>query len=56
MTQTTYFSILIHAKQLSLMTLSDKTAGNGKNGSVTDGWTDGPMDAQTYGRTERREV
>ena len=38
------------------MTLSDKTAGNGKNGSVTDGWTDGPMDAQTYGRTERREV
>ena len=34
-TQTTYFSLLTHAKQLSLVILCDTTAGIGKNGSVT---------------------
>ena len=43
-TQTTYFSLLTHAKQLLLVTLCDTTAEIGKNGSVTY--------RRTYGRTE----
>ena len=39
-TQTIYFSILTHAKQLLIVTLCETTAGNGKNLSVTDGQTD----------------
>ena len=50
--QTTYFSLLTHAKQLSLVTLCDTTAGIGKNGHVTYVHTDVRMD----GRTDRREV
>ena len=41
-TQTKYFSLLTHVKQLSLVTLCDTTAGIGKNGTVT----------MTYVRTE----
>ena len=47
-TKTIYFSLLTHAKQLSLLTYCDMTAGIGKNGSVTYG--------HMYGRTDRREV
>ena len=36
MTQTTYFSLSTHAKQLSLVTFCETTAGIGKNESVTD--------------------
>ena len=43
-TQTTFFTLLAYAKQLSLVTLCDMTAGR----SVTYG--------RTYGRTDRREV
>ena len=32
-----------HAKQLSLVTLSDTTTRMGKNGSVTYGWKDRQM-------------
>ena len=47
-----YVSLLTHAKQLSLVTFCETTAGIGKNGSVTYGRTDGRMDR----RTDRREV
>ena len=45
-TQTIYFSHLTHAKQLSLVTFCETTAGIGKKMKVR----------QTYGRTDRREV
>ena len=48
LTQSTYFSLLAHAKQLLLVTLSDATAGIGKNGSVTY--------IQAHRWTDRREV
>ena len=47
-TQDAYFSLLTHAKQLSLVALCDTTAGIGKNGSVTSVRTN----VQTNGRTE----
>ena len=43
-TQTTYSSLLTHAKQLLLVTFCETSAGNKKNESVTD--------VRTYGRTE----
>ena len=54
-TQTTYFSLLTHAKQLSFVTLCDTTAGIGKNGSVTyvrlyrrtEGRTEGQTDVKS---------
>ena len=45
--QTTYFSLITHAKQLSSVTLCETTAGIGKNGSVTD--------RRTYVRTDGRK-
>ena len=46
-TQTTYFSLSTHAKQLSLVILCDTTAGFRKNGSVTNGRTDVRTEGQT---------
>ena len=37
-TQTTYYSLLTHAKELSLMTFYDTTSGSRKNGKVMDGF------------------
>ena len=51
-TQTTYFSLLTHAKQLSLVTLCDTTARIGKNGSVTYIRTYGHMYVRTHVCTE----
>ena len=39
-TKTTYFSLITHAKKLSLVTLCDTTARIERNGSVTDRRTD----------------
>ena len=44
-TQTTYFSLLTHAKHLSLVTFCETTAGIGKK------WK---CDVRTYGRTDVR--
>ena len=46
-TQTTYFSLLTHAKQLSLVILCDTIAGFRKNGSVTEGRTNLRTEGQT---------
>ena len=46
-THTSYFSLLTHAKQLSLVTLSDMTTGIGNNGSVTDERTDRRTDVKS---------
>ena len=46
-TQTTYFSLLTHAKQLSLVTFCETTAGIGKNESVTDLRTEGQADVKS---------
>ena len=46
-TQTTYFSLLTHVKQLSSVTFCDTTAGIGKNGSVTYGRRDGQTDVKS---------
>ena len=46
-TQTTYFSLITHAKQLSSVTLCETTAGIGKNGSVTFGRTEGQTDVKS---------
>ena len=43
-TQTTYFSPLTHAKQLTSVAFCDTTAGIGRNESVTDITTDGRID------------
>ena len=51
-THTTHFSLLTHAKQLSLATFCDMTAGIGKNESVTYGQTDGRMEGQTDVKSE----
>ena len=46
-TQTIHFSLLTHAKHLSLVTLCDTTAGIGKNGSVTYIRTEGETDVKS---------
>ena len=46
-TQTTYFSLLTHAKHLSLVTFCETTAGIKKNESVTDGRTEGQTDVKS---------
>ena len=46
-TQTTYFSLLTHAKQLSSVTFCEKTAGIEKNASVTDARTEGQTDVKS---------
>ena len=46
-TQTTYFSLLTHAKHLSLETFCETTAGIGKKESVTDGRTEGQTDVKS---------
>ena len=48
-TQTTYFSLLTHAKQLSSVTICDKTAGIGKKMEVDN-------DVRADRRTDRHEV
>ena len=53
-TQTTYFSLLTHAKQLSLVTFCETTAGIGKNENVTDRQTDGRTDGRTDGWKDRQ--
>ena len=51
-TQTTYFSLLTHAKHLSLVTFCETTAGIGKNGSVTYRQADGRTERQTDMKSE----
>ena len=51
-TQTTYFSLLTHAKQLSIVTFCDTTAEIGKNGNVTYRCTDGHTKEQTDVKSE----
>ena len=51
-TQTTYFSLLTHAKQLSLVTFCETTAGIQKNESVTYGRRYGRMEGQTDVKSE----
>ena len=51
LTQTTCFSISTHAKQLSLVTFCETTAGIRKKWKC-----DVRTDVRTYGRTDRREV
>ena len=46
-TQTTYFSLLTHAKQLSFVTFCDATADLERNGSVTNGQTEGQTDVKS---------
>ena len=46
-TQTTYFSLLTHAKHLSLVTFCEKTAGIEKNARVTDARTEGQTDVKS---------
>jgi len=48
-TKNAYFSLLIHIKQLLLVTICDTTAGNG---SVM-GWDSLPMEGQTDLNVER---
>ena len=51
-TQTTYFSLLTHVKQLSSVTFCDTTAGIGKKESVTYGRMDGRTEGQTDVKSE----
>ena len=53
-TQTTYFSLLTHVKQLSSVTFCDTTAGIGKNGSVTDEQMDVWKGVRTDKQKERQ--
>ena len=46
-TQTTYFSLLTQAKQLSSVTFCDTTARTGKNGIVTYERTEGQTDVKS---------
>ena len=46
-TQTTYFSLLAHAKQLVIVTLCDTIAGIGKIGSVAYVRTEGQTDVKS---------
>ena len=50
-TQTTYFSLLTHAKQLSLGTFCEPRAGIGKKLKF-DGRTDGRTEGQTDVKSE----
>ena len=50
-TQTTYFSLLTHTKQLSLVTFCETTAGIGKKRKC-DGRTDVHTDGRTEGQTD----
>ena len=57
LTQTTYLSLLTHAKQLSLVTFCDTAAGIGKKWNCdilgrTDGRTDGRTEGQTHVKFE----
>ena len=47
MTQTTYFSLLTHAKQTLLVILCDTTAVIGKNGSLTYRRKEGQTDVKS---------